>query len=374
MSTIGILAVLGALVLALWLRAALHVAKAAPATPGEGEGRGHTAGNAGERVAVCIAGNARTFHYPFMHATMLHNIVRPLRNLYDTDVFFIIRTDDIGARQTELRALADASATMAAVRKFHAVNVTLITSEDDFAHSARFLPRSARHYERLLAPAHCGVTAVPTVRLPHALFRARQCLSLIEAHERRQRMRYDWVYRLRPDVLVFDRILLPAQLRRDRLYTNQGRPNVTDGMARYWSATHADGKAGDGPIADQMSMSSRVVAGTALRAFDALDDCDLYNARGQHIPEGIYRFWMMKRGIRYQAVPFDWVTVREHIGPECYRLYFQTGEHTNWTRSMARCYRLALVVQQHFPKMDNMSRLLDDLPSVIRRQEDMAGL
>lgn len=326
-----------------------------------------------ERVAVCIAGNARTFRYPFMHTTILSNIIKPLRREYDTDVFFILRMDDAGARNRSLRSFPDAEATLNAVHQFAPTKFTWITSTNEFNHS-RFIARTDSAYEAMSRPQTCGPSRESAVRLPHALFRAKQCLEQIEEHEVATGSRFDWVYRLRPDVLVFDRVLLPRDLRKDILYCNQGRTSVTNDIGKWWLNTRGGVKAGFGAIADQMSMCSRKVAAIALRAFDAVDDCELYNAVGQHIPEGIYRFWLLKKRVRYEAVPFDWVTVREHVGPECYRLYFQIGQHSNWTRSMARCYRFARLVQHYFPRMDNVSHLLQQLPSLERPENDVNAI
>lgn len=116
------------------------------------------------------------------------------------------------------------------------------------------------------------------------------------------------------------------------------------------------------------------MADVALRSFDEVDDFELYVSFGRHIPEGIYRFWLLKNRVRYEAVPFDWVTVREHVGPECYRLYFQIGQETNWTRSMARCYRFARLVQQHFPRMGNVSHLLQELAFIQRPEDDVKAI
>lgn len=329
------------------------------------------AGPMRDRVAICIAGNARTFRFPFVHQGLLDRVITPLRRDYQTDVFLILRGDDRGARNPSLMSPTDETATLQAVRKLHPTKFSWITGGE--FNASRFLRRTAAEYEAVRQPPGCGNTRVATVRMPHALYRAKQCLLQMEAHEQQMGALYDWVYRLRPDLLLFDRVLMPADLRPDTLYSNQGRTSMTDAMAAWWMRAHG-GRAGYGSVADQMSISSRAVAEVALRAFDAVDDCELYDAAGQNIPEGIYRFWLLKQKVRYRAVPFDWVTVREHIGPECYRLYFQVGTLTNWTRSMERCYRLAQEVQRFFPKMSDVSVLLRELASISRPESDVKAL
>lgn len=329
--------------------------------------------HASQRVAVCIAGNARTFRYNFVHASLLKHIIHPLRRTYATDVFFILRADDDGARNRTLSAIPDMRATLRAANKFNPVNLTMITIHDEFD-TLRYVPRSSHAYDLIKRPSRCTEGTQRNVRLPHALFRAKQCLQTIRMYEQKQRIQYDWVYRLRPDMLLFDRVLLPLQLRADTLYTNQGRTGMTNDMGKWWKQARRVMKAGYGAIADQMSISSRHVAEVALRAFDAVDDCELYKAHGQHLPEGIYRFWLLKQNIKYKAVPFDWATVREHIGPECYRLYFQVGVGTNWTQSMERCYRFARSVQHHFPKMKNSTLLIDELSKLTRPKADITAI
>lgn len=318
-----------------------------------------------ERVAVCFGGNARTFRFNFTHDYVLTHIIKPLRMSYDTDVFFTISTDDYQRGKWLPTSPADPNSTMSAVLKLNPVQTRLLTKHSDDLPISR-IHRKYRNgqppIDVLYPPSSCQNVNNASIRVAHTLLRAQQCLSLIQSEERKKGIRYDWIYRLRPDVIIFDDILLPETLERGVYYTNQGRTNVTAKMGRWWAERHG-GKAGDGAVADQIGIMSRDVAEEAMRAFEAGNDCEIFTAPFLALPEEVLRFWLLKKGIRYRAVPFDWVIVRETNGLECHRLFHQFGVSPNgwiadWKRSMRRCWMIANSTQQLFPRMPSVSSKL----------------
>lgn len=300
-----------------------------------------------ERVAVCISGDLRTFTIPDVYGSLLHHVVYPLRSRYDTDVFFSVAVDeDTRSSQIKMQSLTDA------INLFGPASVNIEAAGVYNGHERKFVEGLSR-FEWLRAPSKCGPQLRNSlVRLPHTLFRASQCLQMIKEHERKVGIQYDWVYRIRPDVIMFDDIVMPEHLRSDVYYSNQGRTNVTQRMAKYWISTR--GHAGYGAIADQFSISSRNVADSALRAWNAVEDCELYQTGFVPLPEDELRFWLLKTGQAYSAIPLNWAIVRGDSGAECKRLYYQhgiapDGQFADWKRWIIHCYHYNLQRTQLFP-------------------------
>lgn len=304
-----------------------------------------------ERVAVCIAGSARTFRYNMTYRPILHKIVKPLRAAHETDVFFLMRMEDATVTKRRPKAIEDEDATRWTMELFKPKEIQLVT--EDLPES-RIRPGSVPdELAHFLPPRRCrGLPEEASCRVPDALYRSKQCLEMIARAEVAKGVQYDWVYRMRPDIILFDPVLQPRQLRRDTFYSNQGRPAVTMRCALWWMKKRWTWRAGHGPIADQIGIASREIAESAFRAFDATEDCELYEIPGRIAPEEILRFWVMKHAIRYEAAPFDWAIVREFTGPECKRLFWQHGEGADWRRSMGRCIRYGAAHQKLFPKSD----------------------
>lgn len=303
--------------------------------------------NKNGRVAICFTGDARTFPIDDVHQSILKRVVDPIAKNYVTDVFFSIAIDD--ETRNSPHKMQDLTTKM---QLFNPV-YTHVESAGVNDETLRKSKQYHRRYEWLTAPDECGAHVKDKlIRLPHTLYRAYQCLAAISAHERKTGKQYDWVYRLRPDVLMFDGIPTPDSLQADFYYTNQGRTNVTRRMGRYWILKH--GIAGDGAIADQMGISSRRVAEVMLRAWRATDDCELYQLDYVPLPEDILRFWALKMSQRYAAIPLNWAIVRSGIGAECKRLYYQhgtspTGQIVDWKQWTIDCYRYNLQRKHLFP-------------------------
>lgn len=332
------------------------------------------------RVAVCLAGNARTFRLNFTHDSIRQHVIDVLEPSYDTDVFFVISLDDPPRGQLPVAPRED-NATLAAVAKFHPVHVRLLDARTDVLRTLRVrrIFRDRRPpIDVLRAPPGCAFTpgANGSIRVAHTLLRARQCAFDIGEREKRTGMRYHWVYRLRPDVALLQDVPLPSQLRRDVYYSNQGRTNVTAALGAWWAARHAGRAAGASgsagrAVADQVGIMSREVAEVALRAFEASDDCELYAAPFLPLPEEVLRFWLLKHDVRYSALPFDWVIVRERVGLECFRMFHQFGRSADgravdWRRSIRKCLVIGESLRHHFPDMAPLQENLLALDAMTR--------
>lgn len=325
-----------------------------------------------ERIAVCFGGNARTFRLNFTHEQILKHVIAPLKKDYRTDVFFVISLDDPPRGKLPV-ARRDPPGTMSAIAKFGPTAVRLLDTGND----ELVLNRIRRIYRNhqppidiMLPPSSCAFASNESIRVAHTLLRARQCLDLISDHETRAGMKYDWVYRLRPDVVLLQDVLFPKFLNRDTYYSNQGRTNVTAALGGWWASKHGHERNG-GAVADQVAIMSRQVAAVALRAFDASDDCRFYSAPFLLLPEEVLRFWLLEKGIRYRALPFDWAIVREKLGLECFRLFHQfgpapDGRQVDWKSSIRKCLLVAHSVKDLFPDMPPLDIQLKKLDETVR--------
>lgn len=303
-------------------------------------------------VAVCIAGNARTFHYKFTHETLKREVIDRLRERYETEVIFILRTDD---QPTSGRpaALENRSATLTAVNSFIPTVVKWITDENELQmNEPRYVPNGLTMYERIRPPDHCGPKYHP-MRFPHTLFRSRQCATEIIAREKLRGATFQWVYRLRPDVILPDGIPMPHDLESHVVYTNQGRPSVTEPTGYRWRLSHRfSTPVADGPVADTISFGGRRVILDALSAYTVVEQCDVFQGEITNGPENMLRYWLLERGVKWSAIPFDWIIIREYSGPECERLEYQNGTGSDPIASMRRCVEFAKRFGHYFPGLN----------------------
>lgn len=319
-----------------------------------------------QNIALCFVGNARTLRLNVTFENLVHHVVQPLREHHNTSIFFIVSLDD-AQRPALTRGISDHNATLAALEHFSPTEVRFVTPHDGELASSRVRRLGHPRYEWMGAPDKCD-TEVMT-RVPHTLYRAQQCVEMIAAHERATKRKFDWVYRLRPDVVFFSHIPLPHTMRRDMYYSNQANTSVTNRTGAYFVAKQLG--RGGGAVADQIAMSSREIADVALHAYNAVDDCELYDMGFTPSTEDVLRFWLIKNRVSYTAVPMDWAVLREHRGPECNRLYFQhgvslDGKRVDWKDSMRLCLKFCLAHQGLFPRLMNARKDLLMLERKVR--------
>lgn len=320
-----------------------------------------------ESIAVCFAGNSRTFRLPLVHDNIVQNVIQPLKTDYLVKVFFILTLDD-APRSNRSQSSTNQTVVDKAIQKFEPAHVTYLKAQESFGALRRSKINHA-HFEWLEPPKNCSSNDYDIARLPHTLFRSKQCLQRIVEFESKNSFRFDWMYRLRPDVVYFENIISPRFLRKDIYYSNQARTNVTHRTGKYWLSHYSS--RGDGAIADQMSFSSRSLAEVTLRAWDATNECELYHMKFIPSPEDTLRFWLLKNYLRYEAIPLDWAIIRENVGPECKRLFHQhgvapNGKRANWKESLRKCLEFGLQHQHLFPYMMNATRYLSRLPHMQR--------
>lgn len=349
-----------------------------------------------ERVAVCFAGNMRTFYYDFVHETLLNLTIAPLREKYSTDVFFFVRLDD--APPLHKPAQANGPLSLKASLKFNPVNVTIVsngtldeaTSEylsssegvrGPFHHivsmdelqsmSKRVAFDKERKMDVLDAPSECETQR--RIRFPHTLMRSKQCLQMITEYEQRHGFTYDWVYRLRPDTIFLERVPMPFELSRTVAYTNQANPGASKRSAVMWTKTRGVSRSAGSAVNDQVMFSSRPIAETLLRAYEGVEDCESYHPTiAMWPPENTLRLWLMKRNIDYFAMPFAWTTVLEYTGPTCEKLVYQNVPNgSDWKQALRLCYEFGQEFQHAFPEAINWTHELDGLARFKRDEDHM---
>lgn len=322
-------------------------------------------------VAVCIAGSARTFHYNFTHESLLQSVINRLRESFETDVIFILRTDD-QPTAGRLASEENREGTQLAVNKFAPTVIRWITDKDELQREEpRYVPRGLTLFERIRPPSHCGPDCHP-MRFPHTLFRSRQCSREILRREKLRGAPFAWIYRLRPDVILPDGLPMPGNLAMNVVYSNQGRPRVTEPIGYRWRLSHRfSSPVTDGPIADVVNFGARRVAMEALSAYDAVNHCDVFKSEITTGPESLLRFWLLEQRVEWKATPFDWIIIRGQAGPECERLEHQNGTGANPIRSMERCIQFAKRFSDDFPLFEiNQTELAIQHAHVRQRLEE----
>lgn len=298
------------------------------------------------RLALCIAGNARTFHYPRVHNNILENVVGVLRRHADVDVFFNIKIED-DPRPNYPTARTNASATKTAMDKFFPVFVHELTnkSEDNIQiDDSRYIIKDGAATRLITKPLHnCSASDSSQAYIPHALHRASQCYRIVEEYERSHGLEYTWMYRIRPDVVFLEEIPPPTEIQPGSVATNL-IPSINTvavakwGVREYGYPDENASESGFPHTGDHFMAVTRRDAEAGLNAVRAIDDCGLFKAPILRNSESQLMYWLMKHGLRLMNIPTLWVLIREGIGPECVRVrYFDLANKTLQSDMVRRC-------------------------------------
>lgn len=264
------------------------------------------------RVALCIAGNARTFYLPPVHENIIDNIVTPLREQYPTDVFALIKISD-DPRPGQSTAPTKDNETLQAISLLSPTMVLLLNSSHDYKNE-----RILTNEREIYPPTECGESN-DTAMAPFTLHRSAQCLSAIEDYEQSKGMKYRWIYRVRPDVALLDKILTPDEIEIGNVYVNEAPVHPTQKFTEWWHEKH-DAHLHIPSLGDHFLAAGRVDAGVALRAVEAVNSCELFEVRGSRNSESILWFWLLSHGLRISGRLWSWSVVRSGLGPDCERV------------------------------------------------------
>lgn len=265
------------------------------------------------RVALCIAGHLRSFGNAAVHNSIKRRVIHVLEIAgWKVDVFFYVGRDDVPKGRT---SVAQPGGTYDVIRSFKPVRVLHFPND----------PTDC--------PTHnCTHARQGSVPCPHALLRAHQCVATVKEYELENGLRYQWVYKTRPDVAFGSDISVPQELMHDVVYMNQHIPG-TSTHAHQWlrSKFLKNATVLNHAVADHVVIASREVAELVHMADDAYRDCRLYE-----LPSGTLNsevgltYWVAQHGIRYKTLPWFWMLVRDAEGPECARVQYirdENGKH-----------------------------------------------
>lgn len=256
-------------------------------------------------VAVCLAGQLRSFHlFPVRNSIIFH-LLEPLRDAgYPVHTFFHVGEEDVSSPNdiTELP------------------NVFSAFGPASFS----FFPVSDV----------CPISMCPNSRktiCPHTLIRGDQCMRQIEYYERRHNVSFSWFYRSRPDIILATNISLPTHLDRHVLYANMHIPETSEHAhewirAKFPQHSHIV----QNPLGDLVHILSRDIAPVIFTASQAFHECELFNFNNGTIgPEVALTYWVVKHAVPYMSMPWLWILFREHTGPVCDNVaYIRTGNAT----------------------------------------------
>lgn len=282
--------------------------------------------NNNTRVALCIAGHLRSFARQSVRDSIRRHVIRPLRaSGADVDVFFHVGRGSVGKggkralRRRERKAKA-------AMEEFLPTRVSFF---DNRPTPVSWPPGTKCNTKRKIMKHH-----------PPALLRGYECLLDVERHEQETGVKYGWVYKTRPDVAFGSDLSTPGELRDDTLYVNMHMPG-TSTHAHRWLREQFKRKAMvlNAPIGDHVLVAARKVADVALRAVDAFRECHLY-----HMPNGTLNsevgltYWLVRNSVKYRAVDWFWMLVRDEEGPECFRVkWIRNATHHDDMLLTRRC-------------------------------------
>lgn len=264
------------------------------------------------RVAICIAGTARTFEFGGVYKQIQESVIQPIKDAnYETDVYFVIRMDD---DPTEGREYVNTTTKgiWNAMRSFNPVNIKVCGDQLESFNMSRYIPGGTTFIQ---APWSCGPKR--PLAFPFVLFRTKQCLQEIESYERRKRFQYDWIYRTRSDLILLENITTPDTLKRDVLYVNSWAHLFSKEFPKWWRGLHGDDvHVGSDALGDSMFAASRQMAGRAFKAFDAYNmesNCVMYDQPDNNV-ENALRYILITNNITYETVNWIWTVVRAN-GP-----------------------------------------------------------
>lgn len=328
-------------------------------------------------IAVCVAGHARSFRHAAVRQQLQDKILSPLMraatntSTVTVHTFFVLRVDDDPSGK-RISAQSDASAVFEGVNQFHPSMIQWISTSDEFVNITGWISRDHQHrYDRFRMPPSCAANSNGSqeytqsqkfVRFPHTLWRARQCLDLVQESERQRGITYDWLYRVRPDVVLLNDISVPDELHPQVVYTNAVRPSLTAELHRWWGthyptgenpgSTNQNGSATyRAHVSDIITIASKHSMNVAMTAFEAVNDCQLYEVptRGG-ISENILLYWLLAHKVPVQTLPLQWVIVRDGVGPECKRIKALSDEDIDVQMVLSRCREFARNIKSYFVK------------------------
>lgn len=299
-----------------------------------------------ERVAVCISGAARTLPYEGVYQNILETAIQPIRSKYNADVFFLTRLEDEAAPLIP-KVETNVSSLRSVMQLFNPVKVITYNDIHPF-NTSRYIGRHGNAHSSIIPPWNCSDTSSRHVHFSHSLFRTKHCLQIIKEHEQSHNFKYNWIYRIRPDVVMYDNLTTPDQLRKDTFYTSPWSITFSAEFEKYWKSSRGDtASAGNGALGDQFFVGHRDLIEVAFNAFDIVNQCEPFQLPVRN-SESILRFWLVTHSIKYQVLPVLWDIIRDFPDNFCFFMEYVTVDGTTFEERKQRCLKY---------RIDNLYRL-----------------
>lgn len=262
------------------------------------------------RVAVCITGHLRTLLHRPVHTSIRRYFLSPLPS---PTIFLHLGLHDAPRANRSAAAALPTPAALSALRAhFPTARISFFSTTSP--------PLRAQ-------PCSNATRRRPT-SAPPALRRARDCLRLVQRHESRTGVRFDWVYKTRPDVAFGRPVPAPGVLRNDTAYVNVHNPGTSVHAHAWLRARFAKRAKLHQPVGDHVLVAARAVAGYVLRADEAFDECALYQLPSGAVNSEVgLTYWLAKGGVRYEVSKWFWMLVRQDR-VECERVRWIGREET----------------------------------------------
>ena len=145
------------------------------------------------RTALCLAGNARTFTRPHVHASITDKLVRSLNTTLDVFAAFSLEDDGLevqypgGARNSPVAAAASAVGPAFAVMQPRVLKLYTSISLSDINHRCALGKHLTIHVRKWMGQWH----------------KISECFGLVMQAELHDRQQYEWVIRSRLDLFWF---------------------------------------------------------------------------------------------------------------------------------------------------------------------------
>lgn len=278
----------------------------------------------GKRVALCISGDSYAFLRPAVHQSVSRHVVAPLRDSrYHVDVIMNMRLPSEQVKALEIRK-AMFKLSPVVVHEIQDDRESFVSIHND---SSKGFPLSMNLTSGLLSkPTYCtsSKTRFDSCSIPFSLHFHSQCRTRINEYEHSTGLKYDYVYWIRPDIFIFENIIMPKSLKKGIIYTNRAPNASTSGFREWWNmtTTTTSSKASRrrfqlDSISDQVLAARREEADLAMQAVKTLRDCNFYNAHGLRNAQAQLAYWLLTNGLQYQSSPWLSVAARIDNGLDC---------------------------------------------------------
>lgn len=284
-------------------------------------------------VAVCIAGQLRTFTQVQVRMSIMYHVLEPLRDAgFDVHTFFHLAESD--ASQLDMVDIARAGSNNM-FSSFGPATLSFSSPDAKHHHHHEGLNTKWKTDDNCPVPRCASPEADRADKVcPRTLLRADECMQQVRAVQRRLKNNrtFDWIVRTRPDIALATNISISSDMPTTQLYANMHMPEMSlhahDWLRQRFPNNTARVLSDRHPIGDLVHIVPASVAPVVFSASQAWMDCDLFNIHSGTIgPEVALIYWLVKHNLPYTPMPWLWMIVRRFDGPVCENVrHIQTAD------------------------------------------------